>query len=330
MTRSVLHGIPVLDSLRGFAALSVCLFHFVYSTLNFVDETWVRTIFYQGIFGVQTFFVISGFIIPYSMYSAGYQFRDFFSFFVKRLARLEPPYLFSLVLALAILFLKSRIAASEQLTMPDTLHIALHIGYLIPFFENYTWLNEVYWTLAVEFQFYIFIALFFVPLTRSSAPLRWLLYAGILAFSFVGSYQFLPQALPYFLLGILLFLFQTRRVGPSEFWTATALTSLLIVFRFPPVGLAFGLVTVLGVCFFQKQKVWGLHQLGKFSYSIYLLHPLIGSSIINVLSHRVHTPIQKCGVVSVGLLATLAFSWLMYRLIEQPSQKLSKSITYGQ
>lgn len=329
MTKVALPGIPVLDSLRGFAALSVCLFHFVYSTLNFVNEPWVRDIFYQGIFGVQTFFVISGFIIPYSMHRAGYQFRNFFSFFAKRLIRLEPPYLFSLALALVILFLKNKTMASDQMMMPGISQIALHFGYLIPFFEGYTWLNEVYWTLAVEFQFYIFIAFLFVPLMRASAVQRWLLYAGIVAFSFAGNYEFLPQALPYFLLGILVFLLMVGKTSKSEFWVAVALVSLVVVIRFPLMGLIFGLTAVTGICFFHLIKIPGLHQLGKFSYSVYLIHPLIGSSIINVLSHHVHSPIQKIGVVLAGLIATLISSWFMYRLIERPSQKFSKSITYG-
>ena len=50
--------IPVLNSLRGLAATAICFYHFVLSTANYVEETWVRTVFYYAQYGVPLFFVI--------------------------------------------------------------------------------------------------------------------------------------------------------------------------------------------------------------------------------------------------------------------------------
>jgi len=94
------NNIVVLDSLRAFAALSVCLFHFVCTTTGYITTDWILNLFDIGKYGVQLFFVISGFVIPWSMYAAGFQLKNLFSFLFKRLARLEPPYVFSVLIAL--------------------------------------------------------------------------------------------------------------------------------------------------------------------------------------------------------------------------------------
>lgn len=330
MSRLPLPGIPVLDSLRGFAALSVCLFHFVYSTIDFVDNTVVRAFFAQGMFGVQTFFVISGFIIPYSMHRAGYRLKNFFEFMLKRLARLEPPYIFSVVATLLLLVLKNLLAGGSMGAGLDQKQLALHLGYLIPFFEGQVWLNEVYWTLAVEFQFYLLMALLFVPLLRASRWQRWLMYAGILAVSQLGNYEFLPRALPFFLLGIVLFFFRAELSRSRDCIAELLAIAVFIFFNYQLGALVFGLVAVGGIGLYAHRRVRPLHQLGRFSYSIYLLHPVVGSSLINILSHRASATFEKLLVLLIGLAVTVMVSWCMYYFIERPSQNLSKSISYGE
>ena len=75
--------IPVLESLRAFAATSVCLYHFVCTTTDYVHNESVLNLFSLGEYGVHLFFVISGFIIPWSMYRAGYEIKHFFTFFYR-------------------------------------------------------------------------------------------------------------------------------------------------------------------------------------------------------------------------------------------------------
>ena len=56
-----------------------------------------------GYLGVSAFFVISGFVIPLSMDKRGYVFpRDAADFAVRRLVRLEPAYLVSVTVAIAV------------------------------------------------------------------------------------------------------------------------------------------------------------------------------------------------------------------------------------
>jgi peptidoglycan/LPS O-acetylase OafA/YrhL len=50
-----------------------------------------------GYLGVDVFFVISGFVIPYSLWGREYSLRQFPRYMIRRAVRLEPPYLASVV-----------------------------------------------------------------------------------------------------------------------------------------------------------------------------------------------------------------------------------------
>lgn len=321
--------IPVLDSLRAFAALSVCAFHFVCTTTGFISNEWILNIFSVGQYGVQTFFVISGFIIPWSMYHAGFKIKNFFSFFLKRLARLEPPYLVSLTIAIILLFIRSLFynPAHEDFHI-NGIQLALHFGYLIPFFENYKWLNVVYWTLAVEFQYYLFMALLFIPLIRSALFFRIIMYAAILSSSFISGREFLPYWLPIFLLGIVLFLKMVSLISLREYFLVTLFTVCFSFYKYSADLVLYALIPVVSVLYYKNMKIWVLDTLGKFSYSLYLIHTLIGATVVNVLSHHSSSYFSKIAVVLSGFAISIISAWIIYLIIEKPSKKLSSSVKY--
>lgn len=74
-------NIPILNSLRFFAAFSVCMFHFVCKVTGFIKDEFTLSLFDNGKYGVQMFFVISGFIIPWSMYYSRYKKKIFLNFY---------------------------------------------------------------------------------------------------------------------------------------------------------------------------------------------------------------------------------------------------------
>jgi peptidoglycan/LPS O-acetylase OafA/YrhL len=322
-------NIIVLDSLRAFAALSVCLYHFVFTTQDFVSNQFILSVFFYGFAGVITFFVISGFIIPYAMHNSGFEFKNIITFLLKRLLRLEPPYLFSIIIAISILFIRKYYFglpnAHQNLTPQQVL---LHLGYLIPFFKSYNWLNEVYWTLAIEFQYYIFIALIFTLLVYKKLLIRIVCYLSILLVSFVSSDYFLPYWLPIFLLGILTFLFLAKYIERNEFNISFSLLVIFCLYRYPASYVIFAIIPVLSIIYFQNINIPVLHLIGKFSYSLYLTHSLVGSTFINILSHYSHNAISKVLIVVVGLLISLLGAYLVYIFIEKPSKKISTNIKY--
>jgi len=321
--------IEIFDSLRAFAALSVCLFHFICTTTGFIQNQWLLNVFSPGKYGVQLFFVISGFIIPWAMFHARFKLKDFGLFLLKRLSRLEPPYLFSIALVLLVLFVRENYFGRENAHIQiSATQVALHLGYLIPFFEGYQWLNQVYWTLAIEFQYYLLIALIFVPLTTSGKWLRYITYALIIALSMISAEKFIFYWLPIFLLGILLFLYMALIIDKKEYYISSVLVLLFCLYKFPVGAVAYAVIPIICVLTIQNVKVPVFDYIGKFSYSLYLIHPIIGASLINILSHYVTNPLAKTGVIFAGLALTLISAWLTYILIERPSKRLSSSIKY--
>jgi peptidoglycan/LPS O-acetylase OafA/YrhL len=323
-------NIPVVEDLRGIAAMSVCLFHFVSTTIDFIDTKWIVDVFSWGRSGVALFFVISGFILPFSMRKAGYSLSDFPRFFFKRLLRLEPPYLVSLVVAVFILLAREyAYGPSDQLQPVTTGRFLLHIGYLVPFFKGVHWFNEVYWTLAVEFQFYLFIALLMPFLTKLTAPARVVLLVLGVGASYLTGRQFLPFWLPQFLLGIYLYLFYAGHIRSNEFLAFISLLGLFCFYRYGAADACFCLFGVLMISRKANWSTWVTARLGRLSYPIYLLHTLIGATIINVLSHHVDLWWQKLLLIITGVGATLFSAWLLYITVERGSKRFSSNVRYS-
>jgi hypothetical protein len=80
-----------IDALRGIAALAVCWFHVTHGG-DLLGEGDGKTLSSYGFLGGEVFFVISGCVIPLSMWRANYRWRDFGVFFAKRLFWVHPPF----------------------------------------------------------------------------------------------------------------------------------------------------------------------------------------------------------------------------------------------
>ncbi|HEX9544090.1 MAG TPA: acyltransferase [Pyrinomonadaceae bacterium] len=169
--------IETIDLLRGLAALAVCWFHLTNAN-TIAARGILQASGKYGWFGVEIFFVISGFIIPYALHRGDYRLKRFPTFLVKRITRLDPPYLVSILLVLLTSYLISLAPhyQGERFHL-DIARILLHLGYL-NVLVGYEWLNPVYWTLAIEFQYYLLIGLAF-PLISSRSPWKRLLFCRL-------------------------------------------------------------------------------------------------------------------------------------------------------
>ena len=85
---------PAVQALRGIASLAVCWFHLTTGNGLFKGSVLGQSGAY-GWLGVEAFFVISGFIIPYTMLAGGYRPSNFLAFLAKRIVRVDPPYIVS-------------------------------------------------------------------------------------------------------------------------------------------------------------------------------------------------------------------------------------------
>src|SRR5260370_12866073 len=202
--------IESLDALRGLAALAVCWKHLTDSS---VLPRALQISGMYGWLGVEVFFVISGFVIPYTLYKSGYRVEQYFTFVCKRIVRLEPPYLLSVLFVLLIGYLAAYAPGYHGAPYhPSTTQVLLHFGYLNAF-AHYDWLNGVYWTLAIEFQYYLALGLLFPLLCARNPKARYAALAVLSVLAFIPSKSLMFQYLFLFLLGIVTFQHWVKLIG---------------------------------------------------------------------------------------------------------------------
>jgi peptidoglycan/LPS O-acetylase OafA/YrhL len=311
--------LDTLDSLRGFAAMAVCLYHFTSEGMpNFQAETG-HALFWWGWAGVDVFFVISGFIIPYTMVRDRYRLGDYGGFVGRRLVRVGPPSWVVAGLTLAAWFALDALRGgtpywSADVSWPRVLH---NLAYTIPF-THYGWINLVFWTLAVEFQFYLLVGLAF-PWTFAG---KWPFVATALV---VCALHFLPLPAgliffahaPLFLIGGAALLHREGRIGLAFYLVLLALLGIVAALQVGGVQAAFGGATALVISFLKVKSRAGAF-LGRISYSLYLVHPLAGAAAALLLM-RVLPPTStaaKLIIILAALTASVLAAWLFHRLVE--------------
>ena len=171
-----------LDGLRALAALAVFGVHF--NQVVRLDERLgpfdVARLLANGEHGVSLFFTLSGFLLALPFWQAlraGAPLPNLKVYALRRGARIFPAYYGALTL-LVVLSGMWRFPPA----FPD---IALHYVFLFNFTEFSIFsINAPFWTLAVEVQFYAFLPLVFVLLTKTAS--RW--RVGLLVALGAGAY----------------------------------------------------------------------------------------------------------------------------------------------
>lgn len=320
-----------LDILRGVAALSVCIYHFSNGLPGFLsDENVLKIIGQHGYLGVQLFFIISGYIIPFSLYKGNYNSTKIVAFFSKRIIRIHPPYLVSILLAIVLKY----VSTFSSLYQGPEFNISIqnmlcHIGYLCDIF-NEDWINPVYWTLAIEFQFYILIALcytHFIATKNNYLFYTALLLLNIPALISLTNPDYILHYISYFTLGIVYFRTILNKIKPVEFYILTSLL-LLDIYIVHGIGeMIASALTVLIILVVKKSSA-PFNFLGKISFSLYLLHIIIGSRLINLSVNFTQNEGYRVLIIFIALLLSIVCSYVFYLFIEKPFMKLSQNILY--
>jgi len=164
--------IPEIDGLRFFAIITVVLFHLntsysrSYTPLtpgltlpesSLPDLSWY---FKRLDLGVKVFFAISGFILSLPFlkhYLLGFRRVDVGDYFLRRLKRLEPPFLISLF----VLYLFRSLSSLPGLDHPWLSLVASVFYSHIFVFGSPNPINPVTWSLETEAQFYLIVPLLF-------------------------------------------------------------------------------------------------------------------------------------------------------------------------
>jgi peptidoglycan/LPS O-acetylase OafA/YrhL len=134
--------------------------------------------------------------------------------------------------------------------------------------------------------------------------------------------------LPLFGVGIVLFLYKAELIKEIELCLVIFCFVLHLWFFNSPVTSVIAAAAGFVIMFLFTYTNRVLSFFGKFSYSVYLIHPVLGATFVNVFSHNVSSGFAKFMLVSGGLVITAIGSYLMYLLVEKPSKKLSSKLSY--
>lgn len=314
-----------LSFLRGLAVLLVCFCHFggPFSEGNALAGMFDAFHEY-GKYGVQIFFVISGFVIPLSLDKANYQIKHYGKFLLKRVIRLHPPYLVALALTLIILAASNVV---KHMPFPETATSIIQSLFYLHHPDS----NPVFWTLKVEAEYYLFIGLYFVVLQKYP---RLTLGISIPLFMLISqtpvvNYIDLFQHLLYFMVGLAGYLIY-RNEGKS--WFEAGCIAAITVFCYiffgaaPTIAATF---TVLVILLYKGKVHKSFDFLGEISYSVYLIHFPIGVKLINLTSRYVK-PEFAIILFSITLVTCLVLGTIFWKYIERPFSERSNRISYGQ
>lgn len=285
--------------------------------------------------GVQLFFVISGYVlgVPFlKHHQNGHPAVPLRNFYKRRLTRLEPPYLLSLLLyAGAFIVLRHRAVGS---TLLSALYSAFYIHNFLP--QPGT-VNNVTWTLEIEVEFYLLTPLlallFAIPnkFLRRAVMLTAAAGTVVLASRISFGGFFLPGQLVFFLVGFLLAdlkVFQQN--AHSRVWDFAGLALWSAVFLLPASLGTAPLAAALAAAFAASLKSPTIRKLlaskpiatiGGMCYSIYLLHMLTLEACFPLTRHTmIFDNIWLNVATQMALLIpiVLAVSLVYYLIIERP------------
>lgn len=268
-----------------------------------------------GYLGVQFFFIISGFVIFFTLENTG----DFLNFWKKRVIRLLPPMFFASIFTFIVfvtfdnknLFPSSHVASNILVSLTFIKPIIL--SNLFPN-NNFEYINGSYWSLWLEIQFYLYASIFFYLNKK-----KFLNRIIILSFVFIfinylfqniqgsntlhlkvsknvlstytiwfNSYFNLVIFLPYFSIGMIFYqLFKNHNNKiPNSFIIKIYLTLLLIFTIYSGIYLQARFI-ILGmflvfIIFIYHPKIISFMEhrfmirIGECSYFLYLIHENIG------------------------------------------------------
>lgn len=332
--KRVFHSVTTV---RGIAALAVCWFHMV-AIREMLAPGWLAASADIGWLGPHVFFIVSGFVVPWSLYVVGYRLGDAPRYLARRIVRLDPPYFATILLMLALDALAVQIGLHAQPFLVDWDRLASHLAYLTAILGQ-AWYQPVYWTLAIEFQFYLLLSLLFPLVASRRRWVRWAVIAlGLVAFlpwrevpelglaptpELPGSIWVMGY-MPLFLLGFVLFQRHAGLIGRRETWLWVAvLVPVAATFTYALALLSLAAFAVMLADSFRSRVT---EFLGRISYSLYLVHVPVGVPFQSLVGRLAENDLQRTLVVLGSVALCVLTAWLFYHLVERPSVDLARRI----
>ncbi len=294
---------------------------------------WPRFPFNLADAAVDAFFVVSGFLIAGSYERC----HGLAAFYVRRIFRLYPMYLFVVLLQTAAMLalLPAGPFSEPHATLRYVAANALlanflqyDIGGVLSGLRNPA-INPSLWTLKIEIGFYLIVPLIWLAVRRWGSWVLAAIFCGSVFYSLALRHfgdtrlaRQLPGQLQFFVTGMALYLYgQQLRVNV---WVTVAIAAVFLAawtFVHPiPDGIRPLIVAAFVHSFALSTPPVRLRT--DLSYSVYLLHgPLLQVLILLGLFHD--NPLWIAGMV----LAVLMLAFVTERLIERPGTEFGRTLS---
>ncbi|KFF16176.1 hypothetical protein IW22_23035 [Chryseobacterium sp. JM1] len=335
-----------IQGIRGLAFLLVFIFHLNYNWLP------------GGFIGVDIFFVISGFLMTSIIIDQKDHFTfNFYDFYLKRLKRIFPAYLFFITAVTSVgffIYLDRDFRTFQKSVGASVLFISNLLfsrgdSYFGARLEDNPFLHT--WSLSIEMQFYLLLPLILVFTKRKYLPALILLLIAVLTVytdismyiknETSAKYFSLPARIPEFMIGAFYSLVLKNkinfdRIGNNIFAFLNLAVLILSAFLidkntfFPgslaiiPTAATANLLVAnnnfISDFFSKKISVY----LGELSYSLYLWHwPII--AFIRYYNDGYFLSIRE---IIFTCVMTFLLAWLSYCFIENYFRKKNNSVFY--
>lgn len=330
--------VEVLDLLRLFAVAAVLLFHYGFrgaAADGFTDVALPQLVPFvkYGYFGVQLFFIISGFVIAYSAEG-----RTATEFAIARVARIYPGFL----LCMTITFIVTLAIGAPRIEASLAQWLA-NLAILSPALKQ-PFMDGAYWSIVYELTFYgwVFLLLLIGKFRRETE----LIVVVWIAISIVnetvlhsGALRrlFLTDQSAFFCAGLVLYeIFRGRRDRTILLLLALATAAAISQAFTGAVWLRehyhteFDSLVIAAACVASVALValaMNVRRLplpaglvlaiGGLTYPLYLLHQHIGYMLLNRFQAAASAPV----LIAATALAMVIVSLLIWRLFEKPAQR---------
>lgn len=352
-----------IDGLRGLASIMVAVAHLAHAAAvkhPGIFGAHVEQLADLGRYGVQIFFVLSGFVIAHSVMAGTHSFAYFGRFVGRRFVRLDLPYWSVIAFELALLWISGHVMIQYSRDLPPVAQVLSHVVYMQGLL-GYEHILPVFWTLCYEVQFYLVFVLALVlieklrraglsPNTLRKVTVFTLAASFCLSLAiYLGQLSSPHQALFFdrwfqFAFGVVTYLYY--RGSCSERWIVLASAFCIVggvvlgetTYRIVSTSLT--AATGLAILASWKYDWWNallrgptMQFLGRISYSLYLLHVCVGWRavvLVREIAGASYSTALAYLAFAIGMAVSIVAAWIMYAIVERPAIALARKIRLPQ